>query len=120
MTLPPIFAITTAILSGISRKSASRWIDNQRASPGGRVIDDTFRIQLMEEHLVQLHRAIADGANCFGVHQWTFIDNWSWINAFKRRYGFWRLDLETGERQIKRTALWFAELATSNGFTSDK
>ncbi len=65
------------------------------------VIDDTFRIQLMEEHLVQLHRAIADGANCFGVHQWTFIDNWSWINAFKRRYGFWRLDLETGERQIK-------------------
>ncbi len=50
--------------------------------PGAdRVIDDTFRIQLMEEHLVQLHRAIADGANCFGVHQWTFIDNWSWINA---------------------------------------
>lgn len=84
------------------------------------VIDDNFRIQLMEEHLVQLHRAIADGANCFGVHQWTFIDNWSWINAFKRRYGFWRLDLETGERQIKRNALWFAELATSNGFTSDK
>ena len=36
------------------------------------VIDDNFRIQLMEEHLVQLHRAIADGANCFGVHQWTF------------------------------------------------
>ena len=84
------------------------------------VIDDTFRILLMEEHLVQLHRAIADGANCFGVHQWTFIDNWSWINAIKRRYGFWRLDLETGERQIKRNALWFAELATSNGFTSDK
>ncbi|PLM94415.1 6-phospho-beta-glucosidase, partial [Klebsiella quasipneumoniae] len=84
------------------------------------VIDDNFRIQLMEEHLVQLHRAIADGANCFGVHQWTFIDNWSWINAFKRRYGFWRLDLETGERHIKRNALWFAELATSNGFTSDK
>ncbi|MFV3241551.1 hypothetical protein ACNI5M_27190, partial [Klebsiella pneumoniae] len=27
---------------------------------------------------------------------------------------------ETGERQIKRNALWFAELASSNGFTSDK
>lgn len=84
------------------------------------VIDDSFRIGLMEEHLVQLHRAIADGANCFGVHQWTFIDNWSWINSFKRRYGFWRLNLQTGERQIKRNALWFAELATSNGFSSDK
>ncbi|KLE63675.1 6-phospho-beta-glucosidase [Klebsiella aerogenes] len=81
------------------------------------VIDDTFRIELMEEHLEQLHRAISEGANCFGVHQWTFIDNWSWINSFKRRYGFWRLDLESGERQIKRNALWFAELAASNGFT---
>ncbi len=81
------------------------------------VIDDMFRIELMEEHLEQLHHAISDGANCFGVHQWTFIDNWSWINSFKRRYGFWRLDLETGERQIKRNAIWFAELAASNGFT---
>lgn len=80
-------------------------------------IDDTFRIELMEEHLQQLHRAISEGANCFGVHQWTFIDNWSWINSFKRRYGFWRLDLETGERQIKRNAIWFAQLAASNGFT---
>ncbi|VFS82051.1 6-phospho-beta-glucosidase gmuD [Raoultella terrigena] len=84
------------------------------------VIDDAFRINLMEEHLVELHRAIADGASCFGVHQWTFIDNWSWINAFKRRYGFWRLNLQTGERQIKRNALWFAELAAGNGFTVEK
>lgn len=82
------------------------------------VIDDSFRIGLMEEHLIQLHRAIADGANCFGVHQWTFIDNWSWINSFKRRYGFYRLDLETGERNIKRNGLWFKALAQNNQFTS--
>jgi len=83
------------------------------------VIDDSFRIELMKEHLVQLHHAIRDGANCFGVHQWTFIDNWSWINAFKRRYGFYSLDLETGERCIKRNALWFRELALSNQFSSE-
>ncbi len=83
MTLPPIFAITTAILSGISRKSASRWIDNQEGEPGADgVINDTFRIQLMEEHL----NAAAPGDSrrrelLWRVHQWTFIDNWSWINA---------------------------------------
>ncbi|ELI8124322.1 glycoside hydrolase family 1 protein [Yersinia enterocolitica] len=81
------------------------------------VIDDSFRIALMEEHLVQLHRAINEGANCFGVHQWTFIDNWSWINSFKRRYGFYRLDLATGERQIKRNGLWFKSLAETNQFS---
>jgi len=84
------------------------------------VIDDSFRIDLMKEHLIQLHRAIVDGANCFGVHQWTFIDNWSWINSFKRRYGFYRLDTETGERHIKRNGLWFKALAQSNQFTDEE
>ena len=84
------------------------------------VIDDSFRIGLMQEHLIQLHRAISDGANCFGVHQWTFIDNWSWINAFKRRYGFYRLDIETGERRIKRNGLWFKALAQTNQFICEE
>lgn len=83
------------------------------------IIDDSFRIELMKEHLVQLHCAITAGANCFGVHQWTFIDNWSWINSFKRRYGFYRLDLATGQRQIKRNGLWFKTLAQSNQFSCE-
>ncbi|MFA0087163.1 glycoside hydrolase family 1 protein [Vibrio sp. E150_011] len=77
------------------------------------IIDDSFRTNLMKEHLVQLHRSLEDGASCFGVHQWTFIDNWSWTNSFKRRYGFYRLDLETGNRILKQHGLWFKELATT-------
>lgn len=84
--------------------------------PNG-LIDDSFRISLMEEHLIQLHHAIADGANCFGLHQWTFIDNWSWLNSFKRRYGFWRLNVDTGERTQKRSAVWFAEMTQNSYFT---
>ncbi|KII75312.1 glycoside hydrolase family 1 protein [Vibrio renipiscarius] len=80
------------------------------------IIDDTFRTDLMKEHLIQLHRALEDGANCFGVHQWTFIDNWSWTNSFKRRYGFYRLDLETGNRIPKKHGLWFKELSISGSF----
>lgn len=80
------------------------------------IIDDSFRTELMKEHLVQLHRAIGEGANCFGVHQWTFIDNWSWINSFKRRYGFYRLDLQTGNRIPKKHGIWFKEVATTGFF----
>lgn len=80
------------------------------------VIDDTFRINLLKEHFVQLAKAIEEGANCFGVHMWTFIDNWSWLNSFKRRYGFYRLDLETNERIIKKSGLWFKELSKQNGY----
>lgn len=80
------------------------------------MIDDAFRTGLLKEHLVQLHKAIEEGSNCFGVHQWTFIDNWSWLNSHKRRYGFYYLNLETREREIKKHALWFKELVSNNGF----
>ncbi len=80
------------------------------------MIDDSFRTELLKEHLIELHRAIANGSNCFGVHQWTFIDNWSWLNTHKRRYGFYYLDLKTQQRHIKKHALWFKQLIKDNGF----
>ncbi|MGB2079796.1 MAG: family 1 glycosylhydrolase, partial [Vibrio sp.] len=79
-------------------------------------IDDSFRTDLMKEHLIQLHRAMEEGSNCFGVHQWTFIDNWSWLNSFKRRYGLYRNDLSTGERIPKRHLKWFKHLSENNYF----
>lgn len=90
-------------------------LDSEKVLEDGR-IDDSFRTNLMIEHFDQLHRAIEEGANCFGLHQWTFIDNWSWLNSFKRRYGFYRLELETGERKIKEHAKWFREVAKNNGY----
>lgn len=80
------------------------------------IIDDSFRTELLKEHLVQLHKAIESGSNCFGVHQWTLIDNWSWLNSHKRRYGFYYLNLETREREKKAHANWFKELIEKNGF----
>lgn len=97
---------------GISMTNEESLID-----PETNMIDDSFRTNLLIEHLVQLHKAIEEGTNCFGVHQWTFIDNWSWLNSHKRRYGFYYLDLETRDRHIKKHALWFKELAKNNSFT---
>lgn len=88
--------------------------ENMRDSQG--VVDDSFRTELFKEHMIELHKAIEEGSNCFGVHQWTFIDNWSWINSHKRRYGFYYLDLDTRERYIKKHALWFKEMIKNNGF----
>jgi beta-glucosidase/6-phospho-beta-glucosidase/beta-galactosidase len=38
--------------------------------------------------------------SCFGYHLWTPIDCWSWNNAYKNRYGFISLDLETQVKTI--------------------
>lgn len=85
---------------------------------GGQV-QDNYRIAFLKEHLIELHQAMMEGSNCLGYHMWTFVDCWSWQNAFKNRYGFYRLDLETGEKTMKKSGLWFKEAIQKNGFSNE-
>ncbi|MEY8291407.1 glycoside hydrolase family 1 protein [Carnobacteriaceae bacterium 52-44] len=80
------------------------------------MIQDDYRIEYIQDHLKELHRAIEDGANCHGYMLWTFIDCWSWLNAYKNRYGLVELDIETGERTVKKSGHWYKELSENNGF----
>ncbi|WED24605.1 glycoside hydrolase family 1 protein [Vibrio sp. JC009] len=79
-------------------------------------IQDDYRIDFIRDHLSWLHKGIEEGANCIGYHLWTFIDNWSWSNAYKNRYGFYRLDLDTQQRSVKKSGEWFAKVSHDNGF----
>ncbi|WP_161980678.1 glycoside hydrolase family 1 protein [Streptococcus sp. S784/96/1] len=85
----------------------------------GYIIDD-YRIEFIKGHLIELHRAIAEGTNCKGYLLWTFIDCWSWLNAYKNRYGLIELNLTTEERIIKKSGYWFKELSEQNGFLNTK
>lgn len=80
------------------------------------MVHDDYRIEFYEDHLKWLHKGIEEGSNCFGYHVWTFIDNWSWLNAYKNRYGFYRLDLKTQERTLKKSGKWFSKVSENNGF----
>jgi 6-phospho-beta-glucosidase len=77
-------------------------------------VQDDYRIEFMKEHLTWLHKGISEGSNCFGYHVWTYLDNWSWLNEYKNRYGLFRFDLDTQERVKKKSALWFKQLAKTN------
>ena len=83
--------------------------------PTGRVEDD-YRIAFIRDHLKWLHQALSEGSNCKGYHLWTFIDCWSWLNAYKNRYGLVRLERESQQRTLKKSGYWFAETARQNGF----
>ena len=80
------------------------------------MVQDQYRIDFLKEHLQYLHKGIEEGSNCLGYQMWTFIDCWSWINAYKNRYGFYRLDYETQERTVKKSGLWFRDVIDNNGF----
>ena len=89
--------------------------DEERFRKDGRIEDD-YRIDFIKEHLTYLKKAMDEGANCKGYHIWTFIDCWSWLNAYKNRYGLVEYKLDTGERIIKKSGAWFKKLSEDKGF----
>ncbi len=81
------------------------------------IIQDDYRIEFISDHLKWVHQAIEEGSNVKGYHLWTFMDNWSWTNAYKNRYGFVSVNLnKDGERTVKKSGQWFKEVAENNGF----
>ncbi|NYV28079.1 glycoside hydrolase family 1 protein [Streptobacillus felis] len=82
----------------------------------GDMIHDDYRIEFFKEHLEWLHKGIQEGSNCKGYLVWTAIDCWSWLNAYKNRYGLIELDLKTAKRYIKKSGYWFKKLNENNGF----
>ena len=99
--------------NGMGVANEERFMDEN-----GQVIDD-YRIEFIQDHLAYLWKAIQDGCNIKGYHLWTFIDCWSWINAYKNRYGLVSLDLATQKRTIKKSGLFYKELSEQNGFSYD-
>ena len=93
---------------GVSREE--RYLDQTG------IIQDHYRIQFFSEHLYWLNRAMQEGANCFGYHVWTPVDGWSWLNAYKNRYGLISNDIHTQTRTVKQSGWWFKDLTASHGF----
>ena len=93
---------------GVSREE--RYLDQTG------IIQDQYRIQFFSEHLYWLNQAMQEGANCFGYHVWTPVDGWSWLNAYKNRYGLISNDIHTQTRTVKKSGWWFKDLTANHGF----
>lgn len=81
------------------------------------IVEDTYRIEFIKDHLCYLNKSIQEGSSCFGYHLWTFVDCWSWLNSYKNRYGFVRIDLDDNlKRTRKLSSYWMEEVIKNNGF----
>lgn len=90
-------------------------IENEYNYKKDNIIEDWYRCAFINEHLsVLLNEINQNKLNCFGYHIWTGIDCWSWLNAYKNRYGIIELNLLTEERIFKRSAYWFKQLIKNN------
>lgn len=81
-------------------------------------VDDQYRIDFVREHLEVIHRAIGEGMNVRGYYMWALLDNFSWLNGYKKRYGFFFVDRDTMQRYPKKSAYWYRDVAAQNGFST--
>jgi len=88
---------------------------------GNKTVNDDYRIQYLNDHLVQVREAIEDGVNLMGYTAWGCIDLVSASTAeLKKRYGFIYVDRHddgsgTLERYKKKSFYWYKNLIETNG-----
>ncbi len=88
---------------------------------GVKTVADDYRIAYLNDHLVQVGEAIADGVEVLGYTSWGCIDLVSASTAqLSKRYGFIYVDRNddgsgTLERFEKKSFGWYAEVIRTNG-----
>ena len=88
---------------------------------GVRTVLDDYRIAYLNDHLVKLGEAIADGVEVLGYTAWGCIDLVSFTTAeMSKRYGFIYVDRNddgtgTLARYKKKSFDWYAEVIGTNG-----
>nr|WP_113866342.1 6-phospho-beta-glucosidase [Brenneria salicis]NMN91919.1 6-phospho-beta-glucosidase [Brenneria salicis ATCC 15712 = DSM 30166]RBP62860.1 6-phospho-beta-glucosidase [Brenneria salicis ATCC 15712 = DSM 30166]RLM30731.1 6-phospho-beta-glucosidase [Brenneria salicis ATCC 15712 = DSM 30166] len=84
-------------------------------------INDDYRIQYLNDHLIQVAEALEDGVEVLGYTTWGPIDLVSASTAqLSKRYGFIYVDRDdqgngTLERKRKKSFYWYREVINSNG-----
>ncbi len=88
---------------------------------GNKTVIDDYRINYLNDHLVQVWEAIEDGVEVMGYTSWGCIDLVSASTAeLKKRYGYIYVDRHddgtgTLERYKKKSFYWYKEVISTNG-----
>jgi beta-glucosidase len=76
--------------------------------------DDAQRIAYMRDHLAQVARAIAGGADVRGFFYWSSFDNFEWAEGYRPTFGLVGIDRADGLRRVVRdSARAYARLAAT-------
>lgn len=88
---------------------------------GGKTVIDDYRIQYLNDHLVQVELALQDGVELMGYTSWGCIDVVSASTAeLRKRYGYIYVDRHddgsgTLKRYKKKSFEWYKKVIESNG-----
>lgn len=75
---------------------------------------DLDRIMFLRNYLVQLQRAIADGAPVRGYFLWSLMDNFEWVFGLSKRFGLYHVNFDTQVRTPKLSASFYRNVIAKN------
>lgn len=80
-------------------------------------INDSYRIQFLRDHITACEMAIKEGVDLLGYCTWSFTDLLSWLNGYKKRYGFVYIDFDDAHlKRIKKASFdWYKQVIATNG-----
>lgn len=70
-------------------------------------VEDVKRLDYLQSHLKEVHRAQQDGFKIDGYFAWTFTDNFEWAEGYKARFGLVHIDFTNQKRTLKSSGKWF-------------
>ena len=66
--------------------------------------DDMIRWDFIRNHLSEMGKAMAGGAQVVGYLYWSLLDNFEWAHGFAPRFGLVEVDYGTMERKVRPCA----------------
>ena len=82
-------------------------------APDGHVYD-TDRVMFLRNYLMQLQRAIANGAPVKGYFLWSLLDNFEWADGYGKRFGITYVDFKTQKRIPKLSSRFYKGVIAAN------
>ena len=78
-------------------------------------VHDPQRIDFVHRYLRNLKRAVDENIPVLGYQHWSVMDNFEWACGYSKRFGLIYVDYPTGERTLKDSAYFYAEVIKTNG-----
>jgi len=79
-------------------------------------VRDVRRIQYLQDHLIQVRKAMGEGVPVTGYLVWSLMDNFEWAHGYRTRFGLVYVDFDTLKRTVKLSGEWYRQVISSNGF----
>lgn len=76
-------------------------------------VEDAERTAFLRDHLAAVLDAIDGGVPVAGYFYWSLLDNFEWAWGYDKRFGLVRVDYESQERTLKRSAIEYRRIIRS-------